>query len=422
MNSTAQDRLSRIEEIGRASGVTKSMDVAQSRHGILHRASEARSSETAYTASVPAGLHLSCGLATLQTSEAEFGTITLDHGGLIAMLCHEDRPHFQTQLAAGEARSCGLFVPLRDGFDSPQLEDIARRLSGTTPMQAGMGVPADRIARLCAPIDPWFQGSARDLVMEARALELIALFWNWLEQRDDQGTVRMLHKHQALKARDMIEGRLADPPSLDSLAREVGINVRSLTAAFRQSFGLSIAAYVTRRRLEQGERHMRAGMSVGRPDRRTTNGDCMMRDDDQGALILTPDDIARAQRRGASFPRFHTERALPVGRHIERRFALQQPHDASAARIVQRDRRPAVQMHDRSVRERHNPSLPRAGHGIRPPPDRQIGHRQDKRATQQCPGGNAHLLALPRPPDPPLRHPLARRHSHRRWRAIQPRP
>ncbi|WP_183030046.1 helix-turn-helix transcriptional regulator [Altericroceibacterium spongiae] len=261
MDQNEPETVSRIEQIGRASGVVSSMHVVNSPNGILHHTTEVRNYEKHYKASVPAGLHLSCGIATLQTSEADFGTASLDGSGLIAMYCEEDRPHFSTRIAAGPTRSCGLFVPLCEGFSYPQLEEIARRLT-SAKMHASEAIPPDRIAALCAPIDPWFQGDARDLMMEAREIELIALFWNWMEQRADSERISAAHSRYAQKACEYIEAHLANPPCLRDLARQVGINVRSLTTAFRQTYGISIAAYVTKRRLEHAAEYMREGMSV----------------------------------------------------------------------------------------------------------------------------------------------------------------
>lgn len=251
-----------ITEVGRANGMAETLETCLLPHGVMHRSMQILDQDVAYRAPVPAGLHLSCGLATLETQEPEFGTITLEGRGLIAMLCTEDRPHFATRIAAGHTRSCGLFVPFDAGHDVSHLDDIAHILSSDNPVRTTGRVPADLIVRACTAVDPWFQGDARRLVMEARALELTALFWTWLHGREAGIGRPALHAKTAARARDILEARLTTPPTLTALAKMVGVNVRTLTAAFREAYATSIATYVTMRRLETAEGYLRTGMSV----------------------------------------------------------------------------------------------------------------------------------------------------------------
>jgi AraC family transcriptional regulator len=55
----------------------------------------------------------------------------------------------------------------------------------------------------------------------------------------------------ALRARDMVEESLTQPPSLQTLARTAGCHPITLARAFRRRFGCSIGGYLRRRRLEQ---------------------------------------------------------------------------------------------------------------------------------------------------------------------------
>jgi transcriptional regulator GlxA family with amidase domain len=54
--------------------------------------------------------------------------------------------------------------------------------------------------------------------------------------------------------REHLERATGPKPTLDSIARSVGCPVRRVTDAFRQRFGVSVHAYLTRRRLTEAVR------------------------------------------------------------------------------------------------------------------------------------------------------------------------
>lgn len=216
------------------------------------------------TASVtPAGLHLGCGLATIEADGAELGGFRFHGAGLTAMICPPGEGAFVSRLPAQTARAAGLFVAWADlrTIAGGPLAGLMEELSARRRLQAVAAPSVAAVARLCAPFDPWYQGAARALAAEARALDLAALVLGSLAAGPGAGPAsRHRHARKASAARDLLDGRLDDPPTLDALARAVGLNVRSLTEAFRASFGCSIAAYVTTRRLDTAALLLEQGM------------------------------------------------------------------------------------------------------------------------------------------------------------------
>lgn len=258
------EQASQIRDVVHDAGLGLTLETVEVRHGLLHQSAQTLETDTHYSAQLPPGLHISCGVARLETAHPRLGGFSFDGPGLSVILCDDEPDPFTTVVRQGRSLSCGLFV----GSDrvaaapSEMLADIVERLRAGAPLRATDRPPPGLAARLCTPIDPWFQGDARALALEARSLELTAMALNWLALSTEPETRPARHTRRAQAARDLLEARLADPPDLHALAREVGINVRSLTEAFRLTYGGSIAAYVTRRRLETAHELITGGQTV----------------------------------------------------------------------------------------------------------------------------------------------------------------
>lgn len=250
-----------LEAINRSSGAG-TLTTATVGSGVFWRSTHLQARDAHYRAEVPAGLHLACGLARLSSHAKGLGGFELDGGGLTAVLYPPDAMPAETWIGAGEQRSCGLSLPI-DATLSPALEPILARMARGPRMRGTGQVPIGVVAGLCAPVDPWFQGHARELMLEARALELVALATSWLTGTDSAIARPPRHLAHARRARELLDAQLATPPTLDALARQVGTNARTLTAAFREVHGLSIASYVTGRRLELAHACLLQGMPVG---------------------------------------------------------------------------------------------------------------------------------------------------------------
>ncbi|WP_411032730.1 helix-turn-helix transcriptional regulator [Shinella sp. BYT-45] len=104
----------------------------------------------------------------------------------------------------------------------------------------------------------------RDLYLEGRAVELVAETMAAVLQADrrDAGG-NLLTRQDAIclqRAKDFIEARIADPLSVEAIAREAGISASGLQRLFRVSENRSVFDYVRSVRLE------RAFAALGRGD------------------------------------------------------------------------------------------------------------------------------------------------------------
>ncbi|WP_143736967.1 helix-turn-helix transcriptional regulator [Erythrobacter tepidarius] len=206
---------------------------------------------------MPAGLHFACGLTPGIESVAPFGKMAVTGSGATLVICTAPVT-MTTILAPGQFHSAGLSAqPSQlDGFGP--LADFARRQGDVCMALAG--VPRSFIARLSMPIDPWFQGTARDMAREARALELVAVVEEALCRPRPSDADAPRSRSLAREACALIEAEFTRPLSIAALARRTGCSPRILSEAFRREFGMSIGGYQTRFRLDEAGRLLRQGI------------------------------------------------------------------------------------------------------------------------------------------------------------------
>ncbi|MEM6518826.1 MAG: AraC family transcriptional regulator [Cyanobacteria bacterium P01_C01_bin.70] len=100
-----------------------------------------------------------------------------------------------------------------------------------------------------------YQGATRRLYLESKSLELITLAFEHCKTQEP-----MPKKQRSLKpedvqvmhqARDILINQMHNPPSLLSLAQQVGINDCKLKQGFRQVFGMTVFGYLHDYRMER---------------------------------------------------------------------------------------------------------------------------------------------------------------------------
>jgi AraC-like DNA-binding protein len=101
-----------------------------------------------------------------------------------------------------------------------------------------------------------YQSSLKRLFLESKVLELISLSLAQLVasaggMRRDDVELRPDDIEHVLEARDILIGNLEKPPSLFTLAKQVGTNKTTLNKGFRQIFGTSTFEYLRIQRLER---------------------------------------------------------------------------------------------------------------------------------------------------------------------------
>lgn len=109
------------------------------------------------------------------------------------------------------------------------------------------------------------QGPERELYLCGKAMQLVALAISSCSPKVGDADNRLAARHveRIRKARDLLVASMREPPSLDALAQQVGLNVRKLSAGFRQVYGASVFGFLQEYRLEQAYKLISTGeMSV----------------------------------------------------------------------------------------------------------------------------------------------------------------
>ena len=106
-----------------------------------------------------------------------------------------------------------------------------------------------------------YRGVLGDLYLESCALAQLAEIARLANEQAGTRCTPSLSRRQCdrvQRAREILDQRLADPPSMDALSKQVGINATSLRAEFHQAYGLSVFAYVREQRLQLARALLRA--------------------------------------------------------------------------------------------------------------------------------------------------------------------
>lgn len=217
--------------------------------------------EVSYRAPLADGIHLSVGLADISISSQSFEDYRSKSTTVIYMSAQEKNDEqVATTLAKGKALSCGLYVSLIDLNDLPdEVAALLEKFPKKIDFKATSNVSALVVDKLCCPIPDWYQGDARRLIAEAKAHELLAIVVAAFSNPVIRQKANVKH---AMAARDIIETDLMNTPNLQTLAKQTGLNVRSLTQVFKEVFGISINQYITERRMEMAVCLLESGLSV----------------------------------------------------------------------------------------------------------------------------------------------------------------
>ncbi|NJX14112.1 AraC family transcriptional regulator [Tamlana crocina] len=116
--------------------------------------------------------------------------------------------------------------------------------------------------------------SIKPLYFKGKAYELLSLYFNRSEDADVEQCPFLVDETNVIKirkAKDIIVSRMAEPPTLQELADEIGLSLKKLKEGFKQIYGDSVFSFlfdykmeVARKLLESGENNVNeVGHKVG---------------------------------------------------------------------------------------------------------------------------------------------------------------
>lgn len=116
--------------------------------------------------------------------------------------------------------------------------------------------------------------SIRNLYYKGKAYELLSLYFNRTEDANAEQCPFLVDEENVLKirrAKEIVIANMAEPPSLQELASEIGLSLKKLKEGFRQIYGDSVYSFLfdykmefARRLLDTGDYNVNeVGLKVG---------------------------------------------------------------------------------------------------------------------------------------------------------------
>ncbi|KJD36883.1 AraC family transcriptional regulator [Tamlana sedimentorum] len=104
--------------------------------------------------------------------------------------------------------------------------------------------------------------SIKNLYFKAKAYELLSLYFNRSEDADVEQCPFLVDETNVIKirkAKDIIIARMAEPPSLQELADEIGLTLKKLKEGFKQIYGDSVFSFLFDYKMEVARKLLEAG-------------------------------------------------------------------------------------------------------------------------------------------------------------------
>lgn len=99
--------------------------------------------------------------------------------------------------------------------------------------------------------------SIRELYVKGKVYELLSLHFQQEENNDGEYCPFLVDEQNVLKirkAKEIIIDRMAEPPSLQELANEIGLNIKKLKEGFKQIYGDTVFSFLLDYKMEHARR------------------------------------------------------------------------------------------------------------------------------------------------------------------------
>ena len=104
--------------------------------------------------------------------------------------------------------------------------------------------------------------SIKNLYFKGKAYEILSLYFNRNEDADVEQCPFLVDETNVIKirkAKDIVISRIAEPPSLQELADEIGLNIKKLKEGFKQIYGDSVFSFLFDYKMEVARKLLEAG-------------------------------------------------------------------------------------------------------------------------------------------------------------------
>ncbi|NJR48419.1 MAG: helix-turn-helix transcriptional regulator [Leptolyngbyaceae cyanobacterium CSU_1_3] len=111
--------------------------------------------------------------------------------------------------------------------------------------------------------DAPYRGELKRLYLQAKVMELLVIYLDLITEEPTQTRIRPGLKPETIAclhhAKDILDTRLENPPSILELAQQVGVSDRTLLRGFKQLFDTTVIGYSMQQRLKRAEQLLRRG-------------------------------------------------------------------------------------------------------------------------------------------------------------------
>ncbi|WP_290700411.1 AraC family transcriptional regulator [Lacinutrix sp.] len=104
--------------------------------------------------------------------------------------------------------------------------------------------------------------SIKNIYFKAKAYEVLSLYFNRSEEADIEQCPFLVDESNVLKirkAKDIVVSRMAEPPSLQDLADEIGLTLKKLKEGFKQLYGDSVFSFLLDYKMEVARKLLESG-------------------------------------------------------------------------------------------------------------------------------------------------------------------
>ncbi len=104
--------------------------------------------------------------------------------------------------------------------------------------------------------------SIKGIYFKAKAYELLGLYFNTSEEADVEQCPFLVDEANVIKikkAKNIIISRMAEPPTLQELADEIGLNLKKLKEGFKQIYGDSVFSFLLDYKMEVARKLLEVG-------------------------------------------------------------------------------------------------------------------------------------------------------------------
>ena len=106
-------------------------------------------------------------------------------------------------------------------------------------------------------IDKKLHGALQNIYMKGKIYELLSLYFNISEETESDQCPFMANEETVLqikRAKDIIIENMANPPSLEELSKQVGLNIKKLKMGFKEFYGTPVFTFLLNYKLEYSKK------------------------------------------------------------------------------------------------------------------------------------------------------------------------